>query len=190
MRGIALQIVRTIIWVLLLVGVLVFSFFNWNPVEVTIWDNLVVETKVPALVIISFLIGFVPIWLYSRGVIWSLNRKIRSLEIAAKANSVSAAARESDREEAERVDHVATPPQPEPEPEPEPETTHDDGQVDGPVAEEETRLTADDTVDDSTSADDTTLADDTPTVSEPDAEERADAGPEGDKTTQDKSTTT
>ena len=73
-----------IVWVILLVAVIIFSWSNWNPVEVTIWDNLVVETKVPALVIISFLIGFLPVWLYSRGVIWSLNRKIRSLEIAAK----------------------------------------------------------------------------------------------------------
>ena len=45
-----MQIVRTIIWVLILVGVLLFSFFNWREVEVTIWDNLVLETKVPALI--------------------------------------------------------------------------------------------------------------------------------------------
>ena len=95
-----------ILWVILLVAVIIFSWSNWNPVEVTIWDNLVVETKVPALVIISFLIGFLPVWLYSRGVIWSLNRKIRSLEIAAKASSVSAAAREAEREEAARQEPV------------------------------------------------------------------------------------
>lgn len=102
-----MQVIRTIIWVLILFGVLLFSFFNWNPVEVTIWDNLVLETKVPALVIISFLLGFLPTWLISRGVIWSLNRKIRSLEIAAKASSVSAAAREAEREEAARQEPVA-----------------------------------------------------------------------------------
>ncbi|MEL7691299.1 LapA family protein [Citromicrobium bathyomarinum] len=102
-----MQVIRTIIWVLILFGVLLFSFFNWNPVEVTIWDNLVLETKVPALVIISFLLGFLPTWLISRGIIWSLNRKIRSLEIAAKASSVSAAAREAEREEASRQEPVA-----------------------------------------------------------------------------------
>jgi lipopolysaccharide assembly protein A len=47
-----MQIVRTIAWVLLLVLLLGFSFFNWKPVEVQIWDNLVLETKVPALVIV------------------------------------------------------------------------------------------------------------------------------------------
>ena len=30
-----MQVIRTIIWVLILFGVLLFSFFNWNPVEVT-----------------------------------------------------------------------------------------------------------------------------------------------------------
>ena len=109
-----------IVWVILLVAVIIFSWSNWNPVEVTIWDNLVVETKVPALVIISFLIGFLPVWLYSRGVIWSLNRKIRSLEIAAKASSVSAAARESDREEAERQEEAHSEPQPAPATDPAP----------------------------------------------------------------------
>jgi len=131
-----MQVVRTIIWVLILVGVVLFSFFNWRDVEVMIWDNLVLETKVPALVIISFLLGFLPTWLYARGVIWSLNRKIRSLEIAAKASSVSAAARESDREEAERTEPV------EPEPESTPES-HEETTAGAPAPHEETRLSAD-----------------------------------------------
>ncbi|MBL4791617.1 LapA family protein [Citromicrobium bathyomarinum] len=131
-----MQVVRTIIWVLILVGVVLFSFFNWRDVEVMIWDNLVLETKVPALVIISFLLGFLPTWLYARGVIWSLNRKIRSLEIAAKASSVSAAARESDREEAERTEPV------EPEPESAPES-HEETTAGAPAPHEETRLSAD-----------------------------------------------
>ena len=61
-----MQIVRTIVWVLLLVALLIFSAFNWNPVEVKIWEGLVLETKIPALVIVSFLIGLVPMWLLHR----------------------------------------------------------------------------------------------------------------------------
>ncbi len=84
-----MQIVRTIIWVLILFGILAFSFFNWESVEVTLWDNLVLETKIPALVIIAFLLGLVPMWLYHRSVQWSLNRRIRSLENAAKSNALA-----------------------------------------------------------------------------------------------------
>ncbi|MEO0870816.1 MAG: hypothetical protein AAFY19_02485 [Pseudomonadota bacterium] len=79
---------RTIIWVLLSVALLAFSVFNWEPVEVTLWENLVLETKVPALVIISFLLGLVPMWAYHRSVKWSLGRRIRSLENAARSNAL------------------------------------------------------------------------------------------------------
>ncbi|BBC72401.1 conserved hypothetical protein [Altererythrobacter sp. B11] len=79
-----MQIVRTIVWVVLLIALLMFSAFNWNPVEVKIWEGLVLETKIPALVLVSFLIGLVPMWLYHRGMKWQLRRRISSLENAAR----------------------------------------------------------------------------------------------------------
>lgn len=79
-----MQIIRTIVWVLLLVLLLGFSFFNWKPVEVQIWDNIVLETKVPALVVVSFLLGLVPMWLIHRGVRWRLERRIAGLETTAR----------------------------------------------------------------------------------------------------------
>lgn len=80
-----MQIVRTVIWVLLLVGLLLFSIANWDPtVTVRIWDGIVVETKTPAIVIVSFAIGFLPMWLYHRASKWRLTRKIASLENAAR----------------------------------------------------------------------------------------------------------
>ena len=84
-----MQIVRTLIWVLILFAILAFSFFNWQPVEVTLWDNLVLETKVPALVIIAFLLGLLPMWLLHRSVTWSLNRRIRSLENSVKSSALA-----------------------------------------------------------------------------------------------------
>ena len=86
-----MQIVRTIFWVALLVLLLVFSFFNWRPVEVQIWDNLVLETKVPALVLIAFLLGLVPMWLVHRGSKWRLQRRVTTLESAARANAIATA---------------------------------------------------------------------------------------------------
>ncbi len=84
-----MQVVRTIIWVLILFGILAFSFFNWETVEVALWDNMVLETKIPALVIIAFVLGLVPMWLYHRSVKWSLNRRIRSLESSIKSTALS-----------------------------------------------------------------------------------------------------
>ena len=84
-----MQIVRTILWVLLFAGLMFFSFFNWKEVEVQIWTNLVLETKVPALVIVSFLLGMVPTWLLHRGTKWRLTRRIKALEAAARIPQVA-----------------------------------------------------------------------------------------------------
>ncbi len=86
-----MQIIRTVLWVILLIGLLAFSFFNWSPVEVKIWNNMVLETKVPALVIVSFLLGLVPTWLLHRGVKWRLKRRINALEGAARSQQVTPA---------------------------------------------------------------------------------------------------
>lgn len=79
-----MQFVRTLFWVLILAALLIFSAFNWNPVEVQIWTDLVLETKLPALVIVAFLLGLVPTWLLHRGTRWRLNRRISHLEAAAR----------------------------------------------------------------------------------------------------------
>jgi putative membrane protein len=86
-----MQIVRTIVWVLLLVALLVFSINNWNPVEVKIWEGLVLETKVPALVVIAFLLGLVPMWLMHRVSQWTYKRRLGSLETAAARTAAMAA---------------------------------------------------------------------------------------------------
>ena len=84
-----MQIVRTIVWVVLLVLLLGFSYFNWKQVEVQIWDNLVLETKVPALVVSSFLLGLIPMWLIHRGSKWRLQRRISNLELSARNAAVA-----------------------------------------------------------------------------------------------------
>lgn len=87
-----MQVVRTIVWVLLLAVLLVFSAFNWAPVEVKIWQGLVLETKIPALVVASFLLGLLPMWLLHQGSKWRLNRRISSLEMAHRSAVANAAA--------------------------------------------------------------------------------------------------
>lgn len=94
-----MQIVRTIVWVLVLAALLAFSMVNWEPVEVTIWTDLIVETKIPALVIVAFLLGLLPMWLVHRGVRWRLERRIAALESSLHSGAVSAgtlAAEEAD----------------------------------------------------------------------------------------------
>ena len=84
-----MKIARTVVWVLLLVALLVFSALNWKPVEVKVWEGLIVETKIPALVVIAFLIGLVPMWLVHRASRWNYDRRIVSLENAARASAMA-----------------------------------------------------------------------------------------------------
>jgi lipopolysaccharide assembly protein A len=87
-----MKIVRTIVWVLLLVALVIFAVNNWSPVEVKIWEGLVLETKIPALVVVAFLIGLVPMWLLHRAARWNAERRIASLESAARAAAMTPSA--------------------------------------------------------------------------------------------------
>ena len=80
-----MQIIRTATWVLVLVALLLFSVNNWTTVEVKIWEGLILETRLPALVILSFLLGLLPMWLLHLGARWRWNRRISALENTVKA---------------------------------------------------------------------------------------------------------
>jgi hypothetical protein len=103
-----MHIVRTVIWVVLLAALLLFSIANWGPVvTVRIWEGLVVDTKIPAIVLVSFLIGFVPMWLYHRADRWRMQRRTHSLEANLRnlqaAQAQSAADLEARRLEEDRL---------------------------------------------------------------------------------------
>lgn len=84
-----MKILRTILWVLAAFGFLIFAIYNWQPVELTLWQNLVLETKVPVLALLAFLAGFLPMWALHRSVVWGLNRRIRALETSLKNNAMA-----------------------------------------------------------------------------------------------------
>ncbi|WP_428681845.1 lipopolysaccharide assembly protein LapA domain-containing protein [Sphingopyxis sp.] len=80
-------ILRTIIWVLLTAVLVAFAAMNWDSVDVTIWPTssipgkaLIWSTKLPAVILISFAIGFFPPWLALRAARWSLKRRLESSE--------------------------------------------------------------------------------------------------------------
>jgi uncharacterized integral membrane protein len=101
------KILRTIIWVLAALGFLVFAVYNWQPVELRLWQNLVLETKVPVLALLAFAAGFLPLWAVHRSVVWSLNRRVRTLENSLKNNAM---AHRSDVTTAANASHAADSP--------------------------------------------------------------------------------
>lgn len=95
-----MQVIRSIVWTLLLIGLLAFSINNWDDVEVRIWEGLILQTKLPALVLVSFLLGLLPMWLLHKGASWRWNRRIGALENSVKAagSSVMAAIKKLDKD--------------------------------------------------------------------------------------------
>ncbi|HQS97260.1 MAG: DUF1049 domain-containing protein [Novosphingobium sp. 16-62-11] len=75
-----MTMLRTIFWVLVVAVLAAFTAANWQPVEVRIWEGLLLETRLPALVILAFLLGLVPTWLLYRATRWRLLRRISNLE--------------------------------------------------------------------------------------------------------------
>jgi lipopolysaccharide assembly protein A len=85
-----MQLIRTIVWILITAVLVAFVAMNWNKVPVLIWPGepgLQIEWPVGLIAFVSYLLGFLPMWLLSKAGKWRLNRRISSLE-----NSVRAAA--------------------------------------------------------------------------------------------------
>ena len=45
-----------------------------------LWNNIQADIKLPVLLVIMFLIGFLPTWLIMRARIWSHRRRVDALE--------------------------------------------------------------------------------------------------------------
>jgi lipopolysaccharide assembly protein A len=75
-----MRFLKTLIWVTVAVGLIVFAINNWVPVSVSLWGGMRLDTKLPALVIAAFLVGFFPLYFLHRTMLWRMKRRIMSLE--------------------------------------------------------------------------------------------------------------
>jgi uncharacterized integral membrane protein len=75
-----MQFLKTLFWVLVAVLVALFARANWNPVTLNLWSDIQAETKLPMLVVIGFVIGWLPTWLIMRARLWRLQRRLEAIE--------------------------------------------------------------------------------------------------------------
>lgn len=71
-----MKFLQILFWVIILVLIIIFSVNNWTPITISIWGGVLVDTKLPVLIVGSFLIGFLPLYILHRIMKWRLNRKI------------------------------------------------------------------------------------------------------------------
>jgi putative membrane protein len=75
-----MRFLSTVFWALVAAIAALFSWVNWSPVSLHLWNDLQADIKLPLLLIIVFLLGFLPTWLIMRARIWQLRRRMDSIE--------------------------------------------------------------------------------------------------------------
>ena len=75
-----MQFLKTLFWVLIAVLVVLFGTRNWADVTLNLWGDIQADIKIPLLLLIVFLIGFLPAWLVMRARLWSMRRRVDALD--------------------------------------------------------------------------------------------------------------
>src|SRR4051794_31406773 len=85
-----MRFLSTLFWALVAAIAALFSWVNWNPVGLRLWDTLELDIQLPLLLLILFLLGFLPTWLVMRARVWSFRRRLEALD-RQRVSSVSEA---------------------------------------------------------------------------------------------------
>ena len=75
-----MQFLKTVFWVLIAVLVALFAVRNWADVTLNLWGDIQADVKIPFLLLIVFLIGFVPPWVIMRARVWGHRRRLEAIE--------------------------------------------------------------------------------------------------------------
>lgn len=71
-----MRFLKTLFWIVIAALVTLFAARNWRDVAVELWGNLQADIKLPLLLAIVFLLGFLPMWLTHRTKLWRLTNKV------------------------------------------------------------------------------------------------------------------
>ena len=95
-----MHFLKTLFWVLVAVIVTFFAYRNWAAVTLNLWGDIQVDIKVPILLLLFFVLGWLPTWLLMRTRLWTYRRRLDAFE-RTRASTVEAAPVGSDEEPVE-----------------------------------------------------------------------------------------
>lgn len=75
-----MQFLKILFWALLAFAAALFTFGNWKWVPIALFGNLVAEVNLPVLLLVTFMIGFLPTLLYQRALRWRLRQRLTAAE--------------------------------------------------------------------------------------------------------------
>lgn len=70
-----MRFLRTLFWIVVAVLVTFFAVQNWRDVTIDLWGDLQADIKIPILLAVVYLIGFLPVWTISRARLWTIRRQ-------------------------------------------------------------------------------------------------------------------
>ena len=88
-----MQFLKTLFWVLLAVFIALFASRNWSDATLNLWGDIQVDIKLPVLMAVMFLLGFLPVFLLHRTRLWTLKRR---LEVEQRQQAISAQSAQTD----------------------------------------------------------------------------------------------
>jgi putative membrane protein len=75
-----MNFLKTLFWVLIAVVVALFATRNWTDVTLNLWGDIQADIKAPVLLLLAFLLGWLPTWLVMRARLWTLRRRVETFE--------------------------------------------------------------------------------------------------------------
>lgn len=75
-----MQFLKILFWCLLAFVAALFTYGNWTSVPIKLWGGMIAETNLPALLLFTFLVGFLPTFLYQHAVRWRLRQRLTTSE--------------------------------------------------------------------------------------------------------------
>ena len=75
-----MNFLRTLFWVVVAVSLAIFANRNWSDVTLNLWGDIQADVKLPFLLLLTFLVGFLPPYFLMRSRLWSLKRKLALAE--------------------------------------------------------------------------------------------------------------
>lgn len=89
-----MQFLKTAFWVILAVAIALFSKANWyvqptynGYVPIKLWEEWVIDVRLPVLIVVAFLLGLLPMWAFARVSRWGIRRRLQTAEQALAATT-------------------------------------------------------------------------------------------------------
>ena len=75
-----MQFLKTLFWVVLAVFLAILASRNWHDVTMNLWGDIQADIKLPILIGLVFLLGWLPTYLIHRARLWRVRSRLDSFE--------------------------------------------------------------------------------------------------------------